>query len=95
MEQPTTERRLAAIMFTDIVGYTSLTGADEAKAIRVRERHRAIVRPLVEQFEGELIEATGDESLTTFASAVLAVDCALAIQAALRAPLPVPGMRRI
>jgi class 3 adenylate cyclase/pimeloyl-ACP methyl ester carboxylesterase len=84
MEQPTAERRLAAIMFTDIVGYTSLTGADEEKAIRVRERHRAIVRPLVEQFEGELIEATGDESLATFPSAVLAVDCALAIQAALR-----------
>jgi class 3 adenylate cyclase/pimeloyl-ACP methyl ester carboxylesterase len=78
------ERRLAAIMFTDIVGFTALTERDEPTAIRVRERHRAIVKPLVEQFDGELVDATGDESLSVFPSAVLAVDCALAVQAALR-----------
>jgi class 3 adenylate cyclase/pimeloyl-ACP methyl ester carboxylesterase len=77
-------RSLTAIMFTDIVGYTSLMEQHEAKAIRVREQHRAIVRVLVEQFKGTLIDATGDESLSTFPSALLAVDCALAIQAALR-----------
>ena len=77
-------RSLTAIMFTDIVGYTSLMGKDEPKAIRVRERHRAILRVLVEQFQGELVDTTGDESLSTFPSALLAVDCALAIQATLR-----------
>jgi class 3 adenylate cyclase/pimeloyl-ACP methyl ester carboxylesterase len=77
-------RSLTAIMFTDIVGYTSLMEQDEAKAIGVREQHRAIVRVLVQQFRGTLIDATGDESLSTFPSALLAVDCALAIQAALR-----------
>jgi class 3 adenylate cyclase/pimeloyl-ACP methyl ester carboxylesterase len=77
-------RSLTAIMFTDIVGYTSLMEKDEAKAIRVREKHRALVRMLVEQFQGVLVEAPGDESLATFPSALLAVDCALAIQAALR-----------
>ncbi len=40
-----TERRLAAIMFTDIVGYTALMAQDEAKGLRVRERHRELVRP--------------------------------------------------
>ncbi len=44
-----TERRLAAIMFTDIVGYTALMAENEEKGLRARERHRALVRPLVEQ----------------------------------------------
>jgi class 3 adenylate cyclase/pimeloyl-ACP methyl ester carboxylesterase len=84
MTEPRDERQLAAIMFTDIVGYTSLTERDEARAIKVRERHRAIVGPMVAQFHGELVEATGDESFAVFPSAILAVDCAYAIQAALR-----------
>ena len=78
------QRALAAIMFTDIVGYTALTEQDEPTAIRVRDRHRALVKPLVNQFHGELIDAVGDESLSVFPSAVQAVDCALAVQAALR-----------
>jgi adenylate cyclase len=55
------ERRLAAIMFTDVVGYTTLTEQDEPKAIQIRERHRDLVRPLVAQFQGQVIDATGDE----------------------------------
>jgi class 3 adenylate cyclase len=77
------ERRLAAIMFADIVGYTALMAADEAKGLRVRERHRAIVRPLVERYGGEAIEARGDESLAVFPTALDAVNCALAIEEAL------------
>ncbi len=77
-------RRLAAIMFTDVVGYTGLTEKDEARAVRARDRHRSLLRALVEQFEGELLETPGDESLSVFPSALLAVDCALAVQAALR-----------
>jgi class 3 adenylate cyclase/pimeloyl-ACP methyl ester carboxylesterase len=83
MAEPS-ERRLAAIMFTDLVGYTSLTERDEGRAARARDRHRSLLRPLVEQFEGELLETPGDESLSVFPSALLAVDCALAVQAALR-----------
>ena len=79
-----TERRLAAIMFTDIVGYTALMAESEAKGLRVRERHRALVRPVVEQYHGESIEARGDESLSTFPTALDAVNCALAIEAAAR-----------
>ncbi len=42
------ERRLAAIMFTDIVGYTALMAESEEKGLRVRERHRALLGPLAE-----------------------------------------------
>jgi class 3 adenylate cyclase/pimeloyl-ACP methyl ester carboxylesterase len=83
-------RQLLAIMFTDVVGYTALTERDEAAAVRVRSRHRDLVRTLVQQFEGEVIDATGDESLSIFPSALRAVDCALALQGALRS---YPDMR--
>lgn len=73
-------RRLAAIMFTDIVGYTALMGESEERGLRARERHRALIRPLVEQHRGESIEARGDESLSLFSSALDAVRCALALQ---------------
>ncbi len=79
-----TERRLAAIMFTDIVGYTALMAESEERGLRARHRHRALVRPLVELYHGASIEARGDESLSTFATALDAVNCALAIEAAAR-----------
>ncbi len=79
-----TERRLAAIMFTDIVGYTALMAESEAKGLRVRERNRSVVRPLLERYHGERIEETGDEFFSIFPRAVDAVNSALAIQAALR-----------
>ena len=44
------ERRLAAIMFTDIVGYTALMAESEEKGLRARARHRELVRPLVEHY---------------------------------------------
>jgi class 3 adenylate cyclase/pimeloyl-ACP methyl ester carboxylesterase len=78
------KRKLAAIMFTDVVGYTALTEQDEPKAIQIRERHRDLVRPLVVQFQGQVIDSTGDEILSVFPSSLLAVDCALAVQASLR-----------
>jgi adenylate cyclase len=71
-------------MFTDVVGYTALTERDEAAAIRVRAQHRELVQTIVGQFEGEVVDATGDESLSIFPSALRAVDCALALQGALR-----------
>jgi hypothetical protein len=77
-------------MFTDVVGYTALTERDEAAAVRVRTQHRDLVRTLVEQFEGDVIDSTGDESLSIFPSALRAVDCALALQGALRS---YPDMR--
>lgn len=83
-------RQLLAIMFTDVVGYTALTERDEAAAMRVRTQHRDLVRTLVEQFQGEVVDSTGDESLSIFPSALRAVDCALGLQGALRS---YPDMR--
>ncbi len=79
-----TQRKLAAIMFTDIVGYTALMAESEEKGHRARQRHHAVLRPLVEQHHGEWVQGIGDESLSSFSSAVDAVNCALAIQAALK-----------
>ncbi len=84
MDPEAVERKLAAIMFTDIVGYTALMAESEEKGLSVRQRHRALVRPLVERYHGEAIEARGDESLSTFPTALDAVNCALAIEAAAR-----------
>ncbi len=75
-----TERRLAAIMFTDIVGSTAVTARSEAAGIKLRDRHRELVRAQVERYHGRLIEAVGEESLSTFDSAVDAVHTALAVQ---------------
>jgi class 3 adenylate cyclase/pimeloyl-ACP methyl ester carboxylesterase len=84
MPEPHPERQLLAIMFTDVVGYTALTERDEAAAVRIRDAHRDLVYTLVKQFDGEVVDATGDESLSIFGSALHAVDCALALQGALR-----------
>ena len=84
MAEANEDRRILAIMFTDVVGYTALTERDEAAAVRVRDRHRQLVDTLVKQFDGEVVDATGDESLSIFPSALRAVDCALALQGAVR-----------
>jgi TolB-like protein/class 3 adenylate cyclase/Tfp pilus assembly protein PilF len=74
------ERRLAAILFTDVVGYTALMARDEAVGRRVRARHEELVREQVALFRGQWVEEKGDESLSIFPSALDAVHCGLAIQ---------------
>jgi adenylate cyclase len=76
------QRRLVAVMFADVVGYSRLMAADEETGVRARRRHRKIARPLVEAYGGRWVEERGDESLSVFPSALDAVNCALAIQAA-------------
>jgi TolB-like protein len=77
-------RKLAAIMFTDIVGYTALMGEDEQKALQLLEKNRTLLKPIVEQFRGEWLKEIGDGTLSCFHSAVDAVNCALAIQQVLK-----------
>ncbi len=84
MQPDRTERRLAAIMFTDIVGYTALMAASEQRGLSARARHRALVQPLVRSHRGESIEAKGDESLSVFPNVLDAVRCALEIEDRLR-----------
>ena len=76
-------RKLSAILFTDIVGYAALMGEDEHRGLRIRQRHDALVRDFVGRFRGDYHEERGDESLSTFPSALEAVNCALAMQASL------------
>lgn len=74
------ERRLAAIMFTDMVGYTSLMGRDEARARGLVERSRSELKSFVEKHHGQWLEEIGDGTLSVFSSAVEAAACALEIQ---------------
>ena len=76
------ERRLAAIMFTDIVGYTALMGSDEDKAFNMLKRNHEIHENLIKQFNGTLIKEIGDGTLASFSLASDAVRCAMEIQKA-------------
>ncbi len=73
-------RQLLAIMFTDIEGYSAIMQRDEAKAIMLKDRHRTIVEAEHNTFNGNIIHYYGDGTLSTFASAVDAVECAIRIQ---------------
>ncbi len=73
-------RRLAAIMFADMVGYTALMQEDEGEARTQRDRHRMILSSAVERFGGEVLQYYGDGTLSIFPSAVKAVECAVEIQ---------------
>ena len=53
-------RQLAAIMFTDIVGYTALMGNDEQKAFDLLKRNRELQKPIIEQYTGRWIKELGD-----------------------------------
>lgn len=73
-------RQLAAIMFTDIVGYTSMMGKDESKAIEILRKNRELQKPIVEEFEGRWIKELGDGVMTSFNTVSDAVNAAIKIQ---------------
>ncbi|MFZ1024429.1 MAG: adenylate/guanylate cyclase domain-containing protein [Thermoplasmata archaeon] len=77
-------RRLAAIMFTDMVGYSALAQSEEAAALAALERHNRILRPIFPKFRGREIKTVGDAFLVEFDSALDAARCALDLQQALR-----------
>jgi len=74
------ERRLAAIMFTDIVGYTALMGRDEDLAFETLRKNRKIHQKYIEKHHGSLIKEIGDGMLVSFHLASDAVRCAMEIQ---------------
>jgi class 3 adenylate cyclase/Tfp pilus assembly protein PilF len=79
-------RRLAAILVADVVGYSRLMADDEAGTLSaLRERRKSIIEPLVREYSGRIVKFTGDGVLVEFASAVKALDCALEIQSRMAA----------
>ena len=72
--------KLAAIMFTDIVGYTAIMSRDEQKALLLLQRNRALLKPIIEQYGGQWLKEIGDGTLSSFDSAIDAVQCALEVQ---------------
>ncbi len=73
-------RRLAAIMFTDMVGSTASAQEDEAKALQVRAQQQNLVRPLFVSHQGREVKSMGDGFLVEFDSALQGVQCAVEIQ---------------
>ena len=74
------QRVLAAIMFTDMVGYTALTQEDEKKSKEFRDRHREVLQNCTKKHNGKTLQYWDDGTLTIFDSAVEAVNCAIEIQ---------------
>lgn len=78
-------RHLAAIMFTDIVGYTALMGKDSHKALELVRHSKEIQKPLVEKHNGKWLKEMGDGALAQFNTALDSINCALEIQRTSRA----------
>ena len=81
MAAPHVERRLAAILAADVVGYSRLMEHDEDRTLeRLKAHRKELVDPLVVEHRGRVVKLVGDGALVEFASVVNAVACAAAIQ---------------
>ncbi|MEJ2286379.1 MAG: adenylate/guanylate cyclase domain-containing protein [Desulfobacterales bacterium] len=73
-------RKLAAILSTDVKDYSRLMGDDEMATVETITRYRSFISEFVESHHGRVVDSPGDNLLAEFASAVEALDCAVAIQ---------------
>ena len=90
-QNPTSlQRRLAAILFTDIVGYTAMMQHNEADSLTTIKRYTAVLKQTVKDHAGEVANDYGDGNLCVFASASEAVQCALEMQQQLQAEPVIP-----
>jgi adenylate cyclase len=74
------KRKLAAILSADVEGYSRLMGEDEEATVRTLTAYREVFTTLIQQHNGRVIDSPGDNLLVEFASAVDAVQCAVAVQ---------------
>jgi adenylate cyclase len=75
------ERKLAAVLAVDVVGYSRLMEQDEAGTLTVlKARRKQVLEPLVARYRGRIFKVAGDGALIEFASAVNAVECAIELQ---------------
>ena len=89
MAEARVERRLAAILAADVVGYSRLMGGDEAGTLAALKRYReTIFDPAVAAHNGRIVKLIGDGTIVEFGSVVDAVNCALSVQ---RSGDPVAG----
>ena len=97
MAEERVQRRLAAILAADMVGYSRLIGVDEAGTIaRLKTHRKELIDPKIAEHGGRIVKTTGDGVLVEFASAVDAVLCAVEIQRAMGVrEAEVPKDRRI
>ena len=81
MAEERVQRRLAAILAADVVGYSRMMERDEAGTLAaVKARRREVIDPLVAKHDGRIFKVLGDGVLVEFASAVNAVQCAVDLQ---------------
>jgi adenylate cyclase len=88
---PSVERKLAAILSADVVGYSRLMAEDEAATVRILTDYREQIAVLVRQHRGRVVDSPGDNLLAEFPTATDAVSCAVEVQGVLKvrnAPLP-------
>ncbi|MGD9075329.1 MAG: tetratricopeptide repeat protein, partial [Desulfobacteraceae bacterium] len=79
------KRKLTAIFSADVEGYSRLMGEDELATIETLTSHKEIMRKLIKQYRGRVVDSTGDNLLAEFTSVVDAVQCAVEVQQVLSA----------
>ena len=96
MTEARAKRKLSGILSTDAVGYSRLMQEDEASTIRNLEESKKLMSELIEQFNGRVVDAPGDNLLAEFASIVDATECAVKIQRKLKSRnVDLPDNRRM
>src|SRR5215831_11612533 len=86
MAEERPQRRLAAILAADVVGYSRMMQADEAGTLAaLKDVRKNVIEPLIQKHDGRLVKEMGDGLLVEFASAVSAVTCAVELQGELAA----------